>query len=79
MALLDMAGLDIYQAVSSYLNKDLSTRSDVSPMITEKTAKGCLGIKSGSGMFEYTPEKITALRQSRAQKLIAARKALENN
>ena len=79
MALLDMAGLDIYQAVGSYLNKELSTRADVSPMITEKTAKGELGIKSGSGMFNYTPEEIGKLRQARAQKLIAARKALENN
>ena len=79
MALLDMAGLDIYQAVGSYLNKELSTRADVSPMITEKTAKGEFGIKSGSGMFDYTPEEISKLRQARAQKLIAARKALENN
>ncbi len=79
MALLDMAGLDIYQAVGSYLNKELSTRADVSPLITEKTAKGHLGIKSGGGMFDYTPEGIGKLRQARAQKLIAARKALENN
>ena len=79
MALLDMAGLDIYQAVSSYLNKELSTRADVSPIITEKTAEGRLGIKSGGGIFDYTPEKILELRKTRAQKLIAARKALEDN
>jgi len=79
MALLDMAGLDIYQAVGSYLNKELSTRADVSPIITQKTAQGRLGIKSGSGIYNYTPEKIVALRKTRAQKLIAARKALEDN
>ncbi|MDA0229759.1 MAG: 3-hydroxyacyl-CoA dehydrogenase NAD-binding domain-containing protein [Proteobacteria bacterium] len=79
MALLDMAGLDIYQAVGSYLNKELSTRDDVSPLITERTAAGRLGIKSGGGIFDYTPEKIAALRQARAQKLVAARKALENS
>ncbi|MFP6691277.1 MAG: 3-hydroxyacyl-CoA dehydrogenase NAD-binding domain-containing protein [Alphaproteobacteria bacterium] len=78
MALLDMAGLDIYQAVGSYLNKELSTRSDVSPLITERTAAGRLGIKSGSGIFDYTPERIAELRQARAQKLVATRKALEN-
>ena len=78
MALLDMAGLDIYQAVASYLNKELSTRGDVSPLITERTAKGRLGIKSGGGIFDYTPEQISELRQARAQKLVATRKALEN-
>lgn len=78
MALLDMAGLDIYQAVASYLNKELSTRGDVSPLITEHTAKGRLGIKSGGGIFDYTPEQISELRQARAQKLVATRKALEN-
>jgi len=78
MALLDMAGLDIYQAVGSYLNKELSTRSDVSPLITERTAAGRLGIKSGGGIFDYTPERIAELRQARAQKFVATRKALEN-
>ncbi len=79
MALLDMAGLDIYQAVGSYLNKELSTRGDVSPLITERTAAGRLGIKSGGGIFDYTPQKIAELRQARAQKLVATRKALENS
>ena len=75
---LDMAGLDIYQAVGSYLNKELSTRGDVSPLITERTAAGRLGIKSGGGIFDYPPERIAELRQARAQKLVATRKALEN-
>ena len=79
MALLDMAGLDIYQAVGSYLNKELSTRGDVSPLITERTAAGRLGIKSGGGIFDYTPEQISELRQARAKKLVATRKALENS
>lgn len=78
MALLDMAGLDIYQAVGSYLNKELSTRGNVSPLITERTAAGRLGIKSGGGIFDYSPERIAELRQARAQKLVATRKALEN-
>lgn len=77
MALLDMAGLDIYQSVSSYLNQDLCARKDVSALIAEKTAAGALGLKSGSGMFDYTPEQIGELRAARAKKLVAVRKALE--
>ena len=77
MALLDMAGLDIYQSVGSYLNKELCARGDVSPFVTERTAAGKLGIKSGGGIFSYTPEKITELQSQRARRLVAVRKALE--
>ena len=52
MALLDMAGLDIYAAVGGYLNKELSNRSDVAAYITERTAQRKLGIKTGGGIYE---------------------------
>jgi 3-hydroxybutyryl-CoA dehydrogenase/5-formyl-3-hydroxy-2-methylpyridine 4-carboxylate dehydrogenase len=77
MALLDMAGLDIYQAVSSYLNKDLCTRGDTAKYVTEKTSQGKLGMKTGGGIFDYTPERIEALRAERAKRLAAVRKALQ--
>ncbi len=77
MALLDMAGLDIYGAVGSYLNKELSNRADVSGLVSEKLDQNRLGLKTGGGIFDYTPEQIQALRKERAQKLVAARKALE--
>ena len=77
MALLDMAGLDIYQAVGSYLNADLSNRPDVADYVTSRTAAGNLGMKTGSGIFSYTPEQIASLRAARAKKLVAVRKALD--
>ena len=77
MALLDMAGLDIYQAVGSYLNADLCAREDVSPYVTERTARGELGMKTGNGIFRYAPEQIGELRAARAKKLVAVRRALE--
>lgn len=77
MALLDMAGLDIYQAVGSYLNKELCNRGDVSPYVTDRTANGKLGMKAGGGVFDYTPEKIGQLRELRAKRLVAVRRALE--
>jgi 3-hydroxybutyryl-CoA dehydrogenase/5-formyl-3-hydroxy-2-methylpyridine 4-carboxylate dehydrogenase len=77
MALLDMAGLDIYQAVGSYLNKELCNRVDVGRFVTDRTAQGKLGIKTGGGIFSYTPENIKALAGERAKKLVAVRKALE--
>jgi 5-formyl-3-hydroxy-2-methylpyridine 4-carboxylic acid 5-dehydrogenase len=77
MALLDMAGLDIYKSVSSFLNADLSKRDDVAPVVLEKTGASKLGIKSGEGMFSYTPERIKALQGERARKLVAVRRILE--
>ncbi|TIO10521.1 5-formyl-3-hydroxy-2-methylpyridine 4-carboxylate 5-dehydrogenase [Mesorhizobium sp.] len=77
MALLDMAGLDIYKSVSSFLNADLSNRDDVAPVVLEKTGASKFGIKSGEGMFSYTPEQIKALQGERARKLVTVRRILE--
>jgi 5-formyl-3-hydroxy-2-methylpyridine 4-carboxylate dehydrogenase len=77
MALLDMAGLDIYAAVGGYLNKELSNRSDVAAYITERTSQRKLGLKTGGGIYDYTPEKIRELQGQRARKLVAVRKALQ--
>lgn len=77
MALLDMAGLDIYQSVASYLNRELSRREDVSPVIAARCGAGRLGLKTGGGLFDYAPEAVQALRAARAKRFIAVRKALE--
>ena len=76
MELLDMAGLDIYQAVGSYLNQDLCNSTVVSNTITDRTAEGKLGMKTGGGLYEYTPERVDQLRAERARKLVGVRKAL---
>lgn len=77
MALLDMAGMDIYHSVSSFLNEDLCDRKDVAPLVTRQMAAGKLGIKSGEGVYSYTPEKIAQLQPERAKKLVAIRRILE--
>jgi 3-hydroxybutyryl-CoA dehydrogenase/5-formyl-3-hydroxy-2-methylpyridine 4-carboxylate dehydrogenase len=77
MALLDMAGLDIYAAVAGYLNKELSNRSDVAAYVLERTAQRKLGIKTGNGIYGYTAEQIAELQSARARKLVAVRKALQ--
>jgi 3-hydroxybutyryl-CoA dehydrogenase/5-formyl-3-hydroxy-2-methylpyridine 4-carboxylate dehydrogenase len=78
MELLDMAGLDIYNSVGSYLNQDLCNGAGVSKTITDRVERGELGIKSGKGLYDYTPERIAELRGERARKLVAVRKALES-
>jgi 3-hydroxyacyl-CoA dehydrogenase len=76
MALLDMAGLDIYNAVASYLNPDLSDEKGVSSTITERVEQGKLGIKTGGGLFDYDAERAAQLQKERAAALVAVRKAL---
>jgi 3-hydroxyacyl-CoA dehydrogenase len=76
LELLDVAGLDIYTAVASYLNKDLSNTSVISATVTSKVDQGKLGIKTGGGLFDYTPEKIQQLQQQRGRLLLASKKAL---
>ncbi len=76
MELLDMAGLDIYTMVASYLNQTLSNEAGVSSTIQGLTGQGRLGLKTKGGIFDYTDEQIGQLRAWRAGKLVAVRKAL---
>jgi 3-hydroxybutyryl-CoA dehydrogenase/5-formyl-3-hydroxy-2-methylpyridine 4-carboxylate dehydrogenase len=74
--LLDMAGLDIYTSVASFLNAELSNESGVSSTATDLRDQGRLGIKTGGGFFDYTPEGVKELQAQRAGALVAVRKAL---
>ncbi|AZM49993.1 3-hydroxybutyryl-CoA dehydrogenase [Streptomyces sp. WAC 06738] len=76
MRLVDMAGLDIYQAVGSYLNRDLSTETGVSSLVTELTAEGKLGMKTGGGLYEYGEGEVAAKRADIVDGLVSVRKAL---
>lgn len=77
MELLDVAGLDIYDAVASYLNADLDNSATVSEYVTKRTAAKHLGMKTGKGIYDYTPERIQELRSRRAGLLVGVRKTLE--
>jgi len=76
MRLLDMAGLDIYQSVASYLNPDLSSSGEVPQLIKERTARQQLGMKTLGGIYEYTEEQVRDRRAEIAAGLIAVRKVL---
>jgi 3-hydroxyacyl-CoA dehydrogenase len=76
MRLLDMAGLDIYQSVASYLNPDLSTSAEVPQLIKERTARQQLGMKTLGGIYEYTEDQVRDRRAEIAAGLVAVRKVL---
>jgi len=74
--LLDMAGLDIYTAVAGFLNADLSNETGISSTATDLRDAGRLGIKTGGGFFDYTPERTKELQQQRGAALVALRKVM---
>jgi 3-hydroxybutyryl-CoA dehydrogenase/5-formyl-3-hydroxy-2-methylpyridine 4-carboxylate dehydrogenase len=76
MRLLDMAGLDIYQNVASYLNPDLSSSAEVPELITERTTNKKLGMKTLGGIYEYTEDEVRSRRAEIAAGLVAVRKVL---
>jgi 3-hydroxybutyryl-CoA dehydrogenase/5-formyl-3-hydroxy-2-methylpyridine 4-carboxylate dehydrogenase len=78
MELLDVAGLDIYEAVAGYLNADLENSANVPAFVRNLTKQKHLGMKTGKGVFEYTPEGIQELRSARGAKLLAVRKAMQS-
>ena len=61
-----------------YLNADLEKRTSVAPYITRLTREKHLGMKTGKGIFEYTPERTRELRAERGAKLLAVRKAMQS-
>ena len=78
MALVDMAGLDIYESVASYLNQGLCNRSDVTTVVSDATKRGELGMKAGKGIYEYSPEEIKSLRAYRAKALVEVQGAMKS-
>ncbi len=76
MQLLDMAGLDIYTSVGSYLNPDLSSATEVSSTVLDLAGQGRLGMKTLGGIYDYTPETVASTRAEIANALVAVRRAL---
>ena len=76
MRLLDMAGLDIYQSVAGYLNKELDASVETPTIITDLIDEGKLGFKSQGGLYEYRSGDVNATRSAIVAGLIAVRKAL---
>jgi len=52
----DLGGLDLFYNISSYLFKELSNAEMPPQSFRDLIERGHLGIKTGQGFFEYTPE-----------------------
>ncbi len=72
----DMVGLDLTEAVSSYLWRDLADDKEPTSILREKTAKGELGVKSGQGFYDWTKRDPAELKATRDAFLMARLKDL---
>lgn len=66
----DLGGLDIFNSIASYLFPDLSDTHQVPSILKERVAARNLGAKTGTGFYDWTPEKLGALKQAREDNLI---------
>ena len=75
----DLAGLDTILAVAAQIFPELATSSSAAQQVPEllrrKVEQGDLGVKSGRGFHEWTPEKAEELRTRLIQALARAESA----
>ncbi len=70
LEIADLGGLDIVNAVGSYVAKSLSNATDSPKVLQDLVAAGKLGAKSGSGFYDYPLGKARALIADRDEKLL---------
>ena len=66
----ELAGWDLISEMASWLYADLDASLEVPQLLQEKIESGDLGVKTGKGFYDWTPESAEALRQRIAHALI---------
>lgn len=66
----DFGGLDIWKHVVENLAPQIDSSTTVAPLIREKVAAGKLGVKTGEGIYAYTPEGAKSTTQERDRRLM---------
>ena len=70
----ELAGWDLVLAAFEELYKDLNSSSEINPLLREMVEGDKLGVKSGEGFYEWTPERIDEIRDRMNQVLIGRMK-----
>lgn len=66
----DMGGLDVFDAISSYLFPDLGTHQSSLPAMRNLVDEGNYGQKSGKGFYEWPQQRSQEMNKVREQELI---------
>lgn len=71
----DLGGLDVFEAICSYLFGDLDNATEPSGILTEPVSRGDYGAKTGKGIYEWPPERLRETLAAREAELIRWLKA----
>jgi len=66
----DLGGLDIFYNIASYLNEDLCDAKKPSVLLQQAIDKGTLGAKTGTGLYNWTPESLAKIKKTRENILL---------
>lgn len=66
----DFVGLDLARAVQASVLPSLAANSSPAALFDTKIAAGELGVKTGRGLYEWTPERVEAVRRRRDEFLV---------
>jgi 3-hydroxybutyryl-CoA dehydrogenase len=62
---VDLGGLDLTQAIQTYLLPELDRSTEPSQLIKDKVARGELGVKAGRGFYDWPPDQLAKTIQQR--------------
>jgi len=66
----DLAGLGVTYKVEEWLSEEINSSTEVNKILKDKVARGELGVKTGKGFFEYTPESVAVIIKERDRQFI---------
>ena len=66
----DFAGVDMQACVYSQLVESIRSDRNVHDLVRNLVAEGHLGVKTGKGLFDYTPESIKKIEKQRDQRYL---------
>jgi 3-hydroxybutyryl-CoA dehydrogenase len=67
---MDVVGLDLVARIHRYLLADLSGSAEPQPPLAERVAEGRLGVKSGSGFYDWNTRSARKLIEERDQQIV---------
>ena len=66
----DLGGLDIFYNISSDLNADLGDADKPSEILQKAMDNNTLGAKTGTGIYDWTPEALARIKRTREDNLV---------
>lgn len=67
---IDLGGLDLTQAIQTYLLPELERSTEPLPLIRDKVERGELGAKAGKGFYDWSPGRVEEVIRRRDETLI---------